>query len=110
MAEETPEEAERNVEMWKIKKLIKGLEAARGCVCTVGIIRVNIAIVISPWLYFFIRFTTCLLTPRLMHHARSNGTSMISLIMPPKSQISQFAGMLATEFGTASNIKSRVNR
>ena len=30
MAEETPEDAERNVEMWKIKKLIKGLEAARG--------------------------------------------------------------------------------
>ncbi|XP_064630298.1 eukaryotic peptide chain release factor subunit 1 [Lineus longissimus] len=61
--------ADKNVEMWKIKKLIKSLEAARG-----------------------------------------NGTSMISLIIPPKDQISRVAKMLADEFGTASNIKSRVNR
>lgn len=60
---------DRNVEMWKIKKLIKSLEAARG-----------------------------------------NGTSMISLIIPPKDQISRVAKMLADELGTASNIKSRVNR
>lgn len=40
----------------------------------------------------------------------SNGTSMISLILPPKDQISRAAKMLADEFGTASNIKSRVNR
>lgn len=39
-----------------------------------------------------------------------NGTSMISLIIPPKDQISRVAKMLADEFGTASNIKSRVNR
>lgn len=39
-----------------------------------------------------------------------NGTSMISLIIPPKDQISRIAKMLADEFGTASNIKSRVNR
>ncbi len=66
----TPEDsADRNVQMWKIKKLIKSLEAARG-----------------------------------------NGTSMISLIIPPKDQISRVAKMLADEFGTASNIKSRVNR
>ncbi|CAB3977128.1 eukaryotic peptide chain release factor subunit 1 [Paramuricea clavata] len=66
---EGAEAADRNVEMWKIKKLIKSLEAARG-----------------------------------------NGTSMISLIIPPKDQISRIAKMLADEFGTASNIKSRVNR
>ncbi|KAJ2376196.1 translation termination factor eRF1 [Coemansia sp. RSA 2607] len=60
---------DENVELWKMKKLIKGLEAARG-----------------------------------------NGTSMISLILPPKSQIPQFTAMLATEHGAASNIKSRVNR
>jgi len=57
------------IEIWKIKKLIKKLEEARG-----------------------------------------NGTSMISLILPPKSQISMAAKMLADEYGTASNIKSRVNR
>lgn len=39
-----------------------------------------------------------------------NGTSMISLIIPPKEQISSVGKMLADEFGTASNIKSRVNR
>jgi len=63
------EGTDANIEIWKIKKLIKSLEAARG-----------------------------------------NGTSMISLILPPKSQISAAAKMLADEFGTASNIKSRVNR
>ena len=35
---------------------------------------------------------------------------MISLIIPPKDQVSRAAKMLAEEFGTASNIKSRVNR
>lgn len=64
-----PNSADKNVEMWKIKKLIKSLEAARG-----------------------------------------NGTSMISLIIPPKDQISRISRMLADEYGTASNIKSRVNR
>ncbi|KAI9697956.1 MAG: Polypeptide release factor (eRF1) in translation termination [Candelina mexicana] len=62
-------EAEKNIEIWKVKKLIKRLEAARG-----------------------------------------NGTSMISLIIPPKDQVSRAAKMLAEEYGTASNIKSRVNR
>ncbi|KAG9967986.1 peptide chain release factor eRF/aRF subunit 1, partial [Aureobasidium melanogenum] len=62
-------EAEKNIEIWKVKKLIKRLEQARG-----------------------------------------NGTSMISLIIPPKDQISRVAKMLAEEYGTASNIKSRVNR
>ncbi|KAJ1958873.1 translation termination factor eRF1, partial [Dipsacomyces acuminosporus] len=62
-------DVDQQVELWKMKKLIKSLEAARG-----------------------------------------NGTSMISLILPPKTQLSQTNGMLATEYGTASNIKSRVNR
>lgn len=35
---------------------------------------------------------------------------MISLIIPPKDQVSRAAKMLAEEYGTASNIKSRVNR
>eukprot|EP00002_Diphylleia_rotans_P007842 TRINITY_DN1751_c0_g1_i1.p1 TRINITY_DN1751_c0_g1~~TRINITY_DN1751_c0_g1_i1.p1 ORF type:complete len:441 (-),score=128.88 TRINITY_DN1751_c0_g1_i1:452-1774(-) len=60
---------DKNIEQWKIKKLIKNLEAARG-----------------------------------------NGTSMISLIIPPKDQVSRVSKMLGDEFGTASNIKSRVNR
>merc|ERR1719396_261221 len=35
---------------------------------------------------------------------------MISLIIPPGTQISQISKMLAEEYGTASSIKSRVNR
>ncbi|KAG6331262.1 hypothetical protein ID866_7826 [Astraeus odoratus] len=64
-----PDIAEQNIQMWKVKKLIKSLDAARGA-----------------------------------------GTSMISLIIPPKDQISRASAMLTQEYGTASNIKSRVNR
>eukprot|EP00238_Polyblepharides_amylifera_P004645 CAMPEP_0196583520 /NCGR_PEP_ID=MMETSP1081-20130531/43880_1 /TAXON_ID=36882 /ORGANISM="Pyramimonas amylifera, Strain CCMP720" /LENGTH=440 /DNA_ID=CAMNT_0041904439 /DNA_START=124 /DNA_END=1446 /DNA_ORIENTATION=- len=67
--EESAEDTDRNIEMWKIKRLIKALEAAKG-----------------------------------------NGTSMISLIMPPRDQVSRVQKMLGDEFGTASNIKNRVNR
>ena len=42
--------------------------------------------------------------------ARGSGTSVISLILPPGSQISQTNRMLTEEYGTATNIKSRVNR
>lgn len=35
---------------------------------------------------------------------------MISLIIPPRSQLPQITNMLTQEYGTASNIKSRVNR
>ncbi|KAL0009350.1 hypothetical protein SO802_010852 [Lithocarpus litseifolius] len=63
------QEADKNIEIWKFKKFIKDLEAARG-----------------------------------------NGTSMISLIMPPRDQISLFTKMMGDEFSTASNIKSRVNK
>lgn len=41
---------------------------------------------------------------RLMHER------LPALPRPPRSQISQAASMLANEYGTASNIKSRVNR
>jgi len=67
MSEETV--SDKNVEIWKVKKLIKSLEKARG-----------------------------------------NGTSMISLIIPPGDQVARVSKMLADEYGTASNIKSRVNR
>lgn len=32
MDEEATRKAEENIEIWKIKKLVKSLEAARGCV------------------------------------------------------------------------------
>ncbi|CAF1328604.1 unnamed protein product [Adineta steineri] len=69
MAEQPQESLDKNVEIWRIKKLIKSLEAARG-----------------------------------------NGTSMISLIIPPRDQISRIATLLVDEYGTAANIRSRVNR
>jgi len=57
------------IEQWKIRRLVKHLQAAKG-----------------------------------------NGTSMISLIVPPKDEISRINRLLAEEYGTTSNIKSRVNR
>eukprot|EP00920_Eleutheroschizon_duboscqi_P018198 GHVT01043439.1.p1 GENE.GHVT01043439.1~~GHVT01043439.1.p1 ORF type:complete len:431 (+),score=91.31 GHVT01043439.1:172-1464(+) len=58
-----------HIEQWKIRRLVKSLECARG-----------------------------------------NGTSMISLVIKPKDEVSRVNKMLADEYGTASNIKSRVNR
>lgn len=69
MSTKEDEDQERQVEMWKVKKLIKSLTAARG-----------------------------------------NGTSMISLVIPPRDQVARISKMLGDEYGTASNIKSRVNR
>jgi len=37
-------------------------------------------------------------------------TSLITLILPPKSRIADYQSLLLNEYGTASNIKSRVNR
>lgn len=63
------DEQDKQVALWKVKKLIKSLQMARG-----------------------------------------NGTSMISLVIPPRDQVSRISKMLTDEYGTASNIKSRVNR
>ncbi|MCL7044561.1 hypothetical protein MKW94_003621 [Papaver nudicaule] len=63
------QETDKSIMIWRIKNLIKELEAARG-----------------------------------------NGTSMISLIMPPRDQLSRVTKMLVNECGTASNIKSKANR
>jgi len=45
-----------------------------------------------------------------LRDARGAGTSMISLILPPGSQIALTNRMLTEEYSTATNIKSRVNR
>ncbi|EZG78160.1 eukaryotic peptide chain release factor subunit 1 [Gregarina niphandrodes] len=42
--------------------------------------------------------------------SRGSGTSMISLVIKPKDDISRINRMLTEEYGTASNIKNRVNR
>ena len=69
MKNEEEEEYERNLEMFRLKKLIQDLDQMRGL-----------------------------------------GTSMITLIINYKDQISQFSKMLVDEVGKASNIKSRVTR
>jgi len=99
--------AEQNIQMWKVKKLIKSLDAARGYVLNLHYLTIPIGV------------------DRALDRA---GTSMISLIIPPKvrrspvfahpltsvhplqDQISRASAMLTQEYGTASNIKSRVNR
>ena len=50
------------------------------------------------------------ITEGSLEEARGNGTSMISLVIPPKGQVNLVNKMLTDEAGTASNIKSRVNR
>jgi peptide chain release factor subunit 1 len=58
-----------NIEIWKIKKLLKTLASARG-----------------------------------------NGTSMVTLALPPDKSLPYVNSMLTNEYGTATNIKSRVNK
>ncbi|KAM0681344.1 translation termination factor eRF1 [Glugoides intestinalis] len=47
---------------------------------------------------------------KFLRDVRGNGTSMISIIIPPKEQLCRTVQMLTDEYGTATNIKSRVNR
>jgi len=47
---------------------------------------------------------------KMMQEARGAGTSMISLILPPRHDLNTTTSMLTQEYGTASCIKSRVNR
>lgn len=63
------DELEKNIEQWKVKRLIANLEKVRG-----------------------------------------NGTSLISLIIPPKDQLPLVNKQVTEELGKASNIKSRIVR
>jgi peptide chain release factor subunit 1 len=47
---------------------------------------------------------------RTLRDSRGNGTSMISIIIPPRDPLPRIVKMLIDEYGTASNIKSRVNK
>ncbi|KAJ5079483.1 peptide chain release factor subunit 1 [Anaeramoeba ignava] len=42
--------------------------------------------------------------------SRGNGTSMVTLILPPKDQLAKAIKKLGEEYGTATNIRNRVNR
>lgn len=41
---------------------------------------------------------------------KGNGTSMVTLVIPPKDDINRSNKLLANELSTAQNIKSRVTR
>jgi len=47
---------------------------------------------------------------KTLQDMRGNGTSLISLIIPPKGQVAKVVQMLHREYSTANNIKDRVNR
>jgi peptide chain release factor subunit 1 len=49
-------------------------------------------------------------TIQYLDSVKGNGTSMISLLIPPREQLHKVNQMLTEEFSTATNIKSRVNR
>ena len=119
------EEEARAIEMWKIKKLIKSLEAAR-------LPPPSPRVPLGPRTYLSSLVPGSAIALAAPHwapghpahmpsgehifecgcapQARGNGTSMISLIIPPKDQVSRVMKMLNEEQGTATNIKSRVNR
>jgi hypothetical protein len=123
------DEAEKAVEQWKVKKLIATLELARGYARTPHTDAETTAAHLhhadAPHVHGgdeSAMLQLCISLAASAHHAAlhaypcalrsrcSNGTSMISLIIPPKDQVSRVAKMLGDEYGTASNIKSRVNR
>lgn len=129
----------RAVDTWKVKKLIKSLQAAKGCVFTDseggGLATQDVDVAVR---YAYRTLSPATHPPLTRTH--SNGTSMISLIIPPRDQISRVNKMLADEvralcmkppwplnkhatpndplarpcvtiqYGTATNIKSRTNR
>lgn len=66
---EVSEDQEKNIEYWRIRKIIESLDTAKG-----------------------------------------NGTSLISLIIPPREQINLINKQMNDELGKAANIKSRVVR
>jgi peptide chain release factor subunit 1 len=49
-------------------------------------------------------------TIQRLETTEGSGTSMITLVIPPKDPISKSVKLLTDEYGAASNIKSRVNR
>ena len=45
-----------------------------------------------------------------LSEAKSSGTSMISLIIPPNKQLAEWTRHLTNEYSEANNIKDRANR
>lgn len=45
----------------------------------------------------------------MLMHAKSDGTSRISIIVPPKKALAEITNKLADEYGKASNIKDKRN-
>ena len=45
-----------------------------------------------------------------LEHCKGNGTSMVSLIIPPKDDINKYGKLLTGEMSAAQNIKSRITK
>jgi peptide chain release factor subunit 1 len=45
-----------------------------------------------------------------LENCKGNGTSMVTLIIPPKEDIMKFNKMLTGELSAANNIKSRITK
>ena len=101
------DQAEQNIQMWKVKKLIKSLDSARGCAPPsrpVSYHDIKSGLILQRWDFYDQSHHTSQGIPfhpspkKLIHHPLS------------QDQISRASAMLTQEYGTASNIKSRVNR
>ena len=93
-------DADQAIEIWKVKRLIKAMESARGNGTSM------ISLILPPKSQVGLQITlgtrSCCMHPPC--HAFQGGCVRELL------QIAQTQAMLANEYGTASNIKSRVNR
>ncbi|KTW32549.1 peptide chain release factor 1 [Pneumocystis jirovecii RU7] len=83
-------DAEKNVELWKVRKLIKSLESARGN----GTSMISL-IIRKFFIFFFFPVSQRLIATKSTQGSKKNAKNHL---------------LISDEYGTASNIKSRVNR
>jgi len=106
----TDDDNDPAIETWKLKNLMNWMNRLSKIQNDISTIKQQEKITLA----FFNNWTSKILKVKRLikglEIAKGNGTSMISLILPPKTQIPQVQTMLQNEFGTASNIKNRVNR
>jgi len=101
------EQAEQNIQMWKVRKLIKSLDSARGWVLPAFLSSTQFLIRITSQRRYF--------DDQFDHTSQSTYVTVLwDRISPgpfrPQDQLPRINAMLTQEYSAASNIKSRVNR